>query len=82
MKLLITGASGFVGGALWRKALGAGHEVLAVGRRPLDRPGYLSRDLCEPLVCDFRPDVVVHAAARSSPWGSRREFERISAACG
>jgi nucleoside-diphosphate-sugar epimerase len=33
-------------------------------------------DLCRPLACDFRPDVVVHAAARSSPWGSRAEFER------
>ncbi len=76
MKLLITGASGFVGGALWRKALAEGHEVCALGRRPLAAPGYHSADLCRPLSCDFRPDVVVHAAARSSPWGSRAEFER------
>ena len=76
MKILITGASGFVGGALWRRARLAGHEVLALGRRQLSEADYHSVDLCAPLSCEFRPDVVVHAAARSSPWGSRLEFER------
>lgn len=74
MKILITGASGFVGGALWRAAVAAGHEVVALGRRPLAQPGYVAHDLVHPLALDFRPDVVVHAAARSSPWGSAREF--------
>jgi nucleoside-diphosphate-sugar epimerase len=45
-------------------------------RRILELPGYISQDLTRPLPEDFGPfDVVVHAAARSSPWGSRRLFE-------
>jgi nucleoside-diphosphate-sugar epimerase len=74
MKLLITGASGFVGGALWRAARGKGHEVCATGRRALFDAVYFSCDLSRGLEKDFQPDVVVHAAARSSPWGSPREF--------
>lgn len=75
MKILITGASGFVGQALWRALAAEGHEVLAAGRRRLDRPGYVACDLAAgPFDFDFRPDVVVHAAARSSPWGSAAEY--------
>ena len=33
-------------------------------------------DLSKPFALDFAPDVVVHAAARSSPWGTRAEFVR------
>ncbi len=75
MKLLITGASGFVGGALWRTAVGRGWEVCATGRRPRSDHGYVSLDLAQPWKLDFVPDVVVHAAARSSPWGTRSDFE-------
>jgi nucleoside-diphosphate-sugar epimerase len=74
MKVLITGASGFVGGSLWRAALASGHHVTAVGRRPLASPGYHSIDLAQGMPLETEPDVVVHAAARSSPWGTRREF--------
>ncbi len=76
MKILVTGASGFVGGAFWRRAIGAGHEVLATGRRAVHVSAYVQRDLTQGCDFDFVPDVVVHAAARSSPWGSRRDFER------
>ncbi len=74
--MLVTGASGFVGGAIVRRAREEGWEVRGLGRRPLGVPAYLRADLTLPLEIDFRPDVVVHAAGRSSPWGSRREFER------
>ena len=74
MRMLITGASGFIGGALWRAARKAGHDVIALGRRSLPDPDYHACDLTEGLGLDFQPDVVVHAAARSSPWGSRQEF--------
>lgn len=74
MKVLITGASGFVGGSLWRAARAAGHEVIGLGRRQCDQRGYRRHDLTDELALDFTADVVVHAAARSSPWGSRKEF--------
>ena len=77
MKVLITGTSGFIGGALLRRCREAGWDVIGLGRRPLLEPGYQVRDLATPLHpvhLDFRPDVVVHAAARSSPWGTRHEY--------
>ena len=75
MKLLVTGASGFVGGALWRAAAKRGCEVFATGRRTLPASGYIAADLTQPCRFDFAPDVVVHAAARSSPWGRRAYYE-------
>ncbi len=55
-----------------------GWSVTGIGRRPLPLAGYLAHDLCQPLPSslDVPFDVVVHAAARSSPWGRREEFER------
>ncbi|MBL9199484.1 MAG: NAD(P)-dependent oxidoreductase [Opitutaceae bacterium] len=77
MKLLVTGASGFVGRKLVEHARAAGGWVtLGIGRRALADPGYASVDLSRPFEVRFEPDVVVHAAARSSPWGSRAEFLR------
>ena len=80
-QLLITGASGFVGGQLAARARESGDwTVHGVGRRQLRDSAYTSADLTAPLDLPFSPDVVVHAAARSSPWGSRREFLRQNVA--
>jgi len=75
MKMLVTGASGFVGGVITRRARELGWEVRGIGRRSLDEPGYMSVDLTRPFELDFHPHVVVHAAARSSPWGRRSEYQ-------
>jgi len=76
-RILVTGASGFVGGKLMERARDSGAwDVLGVGRRKLADASYRSVDLSEPFDLDFNPDVVVHAAARSSPWGARNEFLR------
>ena len=73
----MTGASGFVGGAFMRRFAGRGDlELHGVSRRPSDLPHYTQRDLSQPFNLPLQPDVVIHAAARASPWGSRREFER------
>ena len=75
--MLITGISGFVGGHLFDRFRGMGWSVTGLGRRPLVDPSYVVHDLAEPLDGAFGTfDVVVHAAARASPWGRRRDFER------
>lgn len=77
IKILITGASGFVGGSFCRHFANRNDlEIRGIGRRPCDIPGYTRLDLTQPLQLNWKPDVVIHAAARSSPWGSLREFRR------
>jgi len=76
MKVLITGASGFVGSALWSACERRGWEVLALGRRPMASPAYRQIDLSRPIDLPSQPDAVVHLAARSSPWGKRQEYLR------
>ena len=80
--VVITGATGFVGGAAWRHFRNSGWHVTAVGRRPaIDAHNYIRQDLAqtfcpELLAAVDRADVVIHAAARSSPWGSFQSFQR------
>ncbi|MCS5734149.1 NAD-dependent epimerase/dehydratase family protein [Herbiconiux daphne] len=82
-RVLVTGASGFVGGALFRRLQAdPSFEVVGLGRRPLADADYRAIDLAGPGAADalgaleFVPDVIVHAAARTSPWGSRVDFAR------
>lgn len=76
MKILVTGSSGFIGGAVYRRAPQLGWKIRGIGRRKLDDPDYVSKDLSQPFDLDYYPDVVIHAAARSSPWGRRSDFEK------
>jgi nucleoside-diphosphate-sugar epimerase len=77
-RVLITGSSGFIGSHLFERFRDMGWSVLGIGRRTLPVEGYFVHDLSRPLPSSFDLafDVVVHAAARSSPWGRRQEFER------
>ncbi len=76
-KILITGASGFVGSSFClQHAHREDVEIRGLGRRQTDLPGYIRADLTQPLRLDWTPDVVIQAAARSSPWGSLAEFRR------
>ena len=86
MKILVTGATGFLGGALARRLKSRGDEVTTLGRNPallakLDAAGM--RAMCLDLAdaaavraaCQGQA-VVFHAAALSSAWGPAREFYR------
>ena len=77
MKILVTGASGFVGGAfLQRFAARADLQLFGVARRPVALPNYRQVDLSRPFTLDFRPEAVVHCAALASPWGSDADYQR------
>ncbi|HBJ92851.1 MAG TPA: 3-beta hydroxysteroid dehydrogenase [Hyphomonadaceae bacterium] len=85
--VLVTGATGFLGGALTRRLLGDGVRVVALGRNQ-NKLSDLQSLVATTLQCDLadlpddmRPescDIVVHAAALSSPWGRAADFERAN----
>lgn len=85
-RVLVTGATGFLGGAVARLLKSRGVEVVGTGRNPalgaaLESEGIVFH------ACDLSAnpgavqslldgcDAVVHAAALTSPWGLRRDFE-------
>ncbi|MCJ1673898.1 MULTISPECIES: NAD(P)-dependent oxidoreductase [unclassified Rathayibacter] len=87
MRILITGATGFLGGHAVRAFLDAGDDVIATGRNraALER---LSADGAETVPDDLaglasrtiRADVLVHSAALSSPWGTWAQFHEANVA--
>jgi len=77
MRIAVTGAAGFIGGAIADAAEARGWEVVRFGRRPV--PGILSWDLAGPPPA--RPpvvDAVVHAGAHVADWGPARLFHQVN----
>jgi nucleoside-diphosphate-sugar epimerase len=84
MKLIVTGATGFIGRNLVEGLHGDGHHVLATGRSTAVGERLRERGI------EFRPadivdsatlaeafspaDCLIHCAARSGDWGRYREF--------
>lgn len=85
MRIAVTGASGFVGGAVCRAASAAGHEVVAFGRRAAVEPAhvgaapYVSWDITAgPLVEVPAVDAVVHCAGSVTDWGPQDVMLRVN----
>lgn len=86
MTLLVTGATGFLGGRVVRRYLALGRSVTALGRNQdrLDELAALgarviARDLATPFTKDEIAGLthirtIVHAAALSAPFGRKKDF--------
>ncbi len=81
MKILVTGTSGFVGGAVGRYLRSRGHHVTGLSRRtprPEAADRAVAHDLTRPIA-DLAPfDIVIHAAALSAPWGRPAAFDKAN----
>ncbi|GAA3849756.1 NAD(P)-dependent oxidoreductase [Saccharothrix violaceirubra] len=71
MRIAVTGATGFVGGAVRRAAEARGWEVHAYGSRAWDIT-------TGPLADPPEVDVVVHAAAAVTDWGGAGQVRRVN----
>ena len=74
-RVVVTGASGFVGGAVATALADAGHQVTGIGRRTEGwrhpRGEYRSLDLTrDPLDALRGADAIVHAAALADDWAT------------
>jgi nucleoside-diphosphate-sugar epimerase len=85
--MAVTGASGFVGGAVCRAAQAAGWSVVGFGRRPeaeienghLGGAGYKQWDLdAGPLLEPPDIDVVVHSGAMVAEWSDLKAARRTN----
>lgn len=88
MKALVTGATGFLGGALVRRLQGMGVDVTALGRIPqalaVFENGHIKTiraDLADAdamlRACRGR-EIVFHCGALSAPWGPVRDFHNAN----
>lgn len=84
MRIFVTGASGFVGGAATRALVASGHEVRAMSRS--ERSDTAIRDMgAHPVRCDLETitaddigdcDTVLHCAAFVEAWGPKDAWYR------
>lgn len=88
MNILVTGAGGFVGGAVARMLKARGDDVRTVARN--DYPAltalgctHLKGDLSDPAVAKAAVsgvDAVIHVAAKAGVWGKRGDYEASNVA--
>ncbi|HEY4997441.1 MAG TPA: NAD-dependent epimerase/dehydratase family protein [Solirubrobacteraceae bacterium] len=88
MRILITGASGFIGKALCGDLLGRGHQISALVRRPGSQPPgseAVAGDLSDAVrltqaISESRPECVVHLAAEIASQRSAAKVHEVNVA--
>lgn len=82
MRIIVTGATGFLGGAITQRLLDQGIGVIALGRDQA-KLAALEAEGAQPLAVDLTraaqqetpsADAIIHCAALSSPWGTHAAF--------
>jgi nucleoside-diphosphate-sugar epimerase len=87
-RVLLTGASGFLGGQVARQALAAGVDLHDLGRRPgIEGANFHFADLTDAaavarVVADVRPDGVIHCAAPGVSYGAMDISAMLAVAVG
>lgn len=83
-RVLVTGASGFLGGYVVPELQRHGYEVFAAGRnaaalaRVADAEHRIPGDLVSLRTRDLPVDAVIHCAALSTPWGPWKDFREAN----
>ncbi|HKU34992.1 MAG TPA: NAD(P)-dependent oxidoreductase [Paenarthrobacter sp.] len=77
MRIAVTGASGFIGGAVAKAAEAQGWEVVRFGRRAAEDMAYWDLTGLPPARLPH-VDAVVHAGAYVADWGDARQFHRAN----
>jgi nucleoside-diphosphate-sugar epimerase len=72
-RVLVTGARGFLGGAILRRLAARGDEVLAAGR-----PDLVDEAAVVAALTASRPDIVVHAAGRTHGSGDELAADNVA----
>jgi nucleoside-diphosphate-sugar epimerase len=86
MRVMVTGASGFLGGVVCRELGARGHEVMALVRRPGSEPAGttpVQGDLSDGVVLaralrESKPDAVIHLAAEIASQRRVRKIENVN----
>ena len=73
-RIVVTGASGFIGRVLVQRACAAGHDVIALSRRDSELQGTYEDATVLARVFDGA-DAIVHLAARAHVGGTDRDFD-------
>jgi nucleoside-diphosphate-sugar epimerase len=88
MRLILTGATGFIGREVAAQLAAAGHEVIGIARSapPGGHPGLKPLDLLRedplPLVTAHRPEALVHLAWEATPgrfWSAAENLDWLAA---